>query len=218
MGIVRQYCARWYDWFSPGDVQVALNLPNLKTMTIKIMPDAFFEVTRMGKIPWEHELNEKDFESIEEVRLITKLRGLADFRIERYSCEFVDTEAKRQVWRGNVDRLRDYIKPIVTKPKTGLREPVRSNATPLYRGSRVTYNGSTLLPESEHRDFVGEYRLVNGQFEKSESRPTTPDEVAAQLGKTGAELWEYIVSLERISNVAIKGQMQRDSSITSDVS
>ena len=74
------------------------------------------------------------------------------------------------------------------------------------------FDTSALLEPGGHES-IGEYRFRNGRYEKSEFGPTTGDEVAAQLGKTGAELWEYILKLERFQGTTLK-DMIRDRETT----
>lgn len=195
-----------------------MNLPGLKVLTLNIMSHLFSELEHLGKHVWEHGLDEKDFESVHEYGLITKLRGLSDFHLERYCHPFADTEAKKQMWKSNVEKYRRHIKAIITRPKNSSEQETGDNAAPLYLGSRVVYNDSTLLPDLGNRNPVDDYRLRDGEYKKWQSPPTTPDEVAAHLGKTGAELWEYIDWLERCSDEAYKYMIRKDRSARVDTS
>lgn len=218
MGVVRRYCTVMQDFFWDSDITAALNLPSLKVLTLRMVPHVFDELAESGKAAWDHELAEKDFERVAEIPLLSKLRGLAEFHLKHCRCEHADTEAQRQMWRRNVANLGHYLRKIVTKPKPRLQQPMDDMPKPLYPGSRVVFNGSTLLPNSENAGFVGEWRFKNGQYEMCESRPTTPDGVAAQLGMTGTELWDYIVWLERCKNAACANIIQVDPRYELDLS
>ena len=209
MGIVRQYCTVVEDWYCSGDIRTVLKLPSLKTLTLKLIHNMFDKLTRLGKYAWEHELDEKDFESLAEVQLLSKLRGLVNFHLEPYRCSFANTHAKEQIWRQNVEGLRNHIKMIVTKSRSGARA-LGDGPAPLYPGSRVTYNSSALLPDPGDCNFDGEHRFNSRQSEKV---VISPNEVAARLGKTGAELWTYVVELERFQAAAIKSIIRGEESM-----
>lgn len=123
--------------------------PNLKSVTLA-MKEPDFEVVE-PKLAWEDDLDEEDFKAITNKNKYHRLSALHGFELEPDPCYYADTRKQVEKLKENVEKLEDFLWPIVSRPKDisceDLKIQVVSHTAPLYLGSKVLFGTSHMAED-----------------------------------------------------------------------
>jgi hypothetical protein len=118
------------------------SLPNLKSLTAAV--SGFDFVILDPKLAWEDELDDTDIARM--VGSVKLMSGLQEFKATTRPFNFAKTSAQQAKYQANVERLENYLSPLVTRPRIFKEshelEVQGDGRIPLYLGSKVMFEDS----------------------------------------------------------------------------
>ncbi len=112
--------------------------PNLKVLIVEVAAEDFELIE--PRFAWVVELTDMEIQAVIGAACITGISGLREIHTTAAKLTlYAKSESQQAIWKTNVSRLRDLLRPLVTRPRKDVPsdgEHLDGNI-PLYRGSRV---------------------------------------------------------------------------------